>query len=40
MAMLSRDELELIYLHLFSLSRFNHLVELMVKKEAGASDKH
>lgn len=29
MAMMSRDELELIYLHLFSMNRFNHLIELM-----------
>lgn len=34
MAMLSRDELELIYLHLFSLNKFNHLVELMVKQDS------
>ena len=39
-AMLSRDELELIYLHLFSLNRFNHLVELMVSKEAKNSETH
>ena len=29
MAMMSRDELELIYMHLFSMNRFNHLIELM-----------
>ena len=29
MGMLSRDELELIYMHLFSMNRFNHLIELM-----------
>lgn len=33
--MFKRDELELIYLHLFSLSRFNRLVEMMAEEEAG-----
>lgn len=40
MSMLSRDELELIYLHLYSLNKFNHLVELMVKKETQSTEKH
>ncbi|MGB0964663.1 MAG: SapC family protein [Litorivicinus sp.] len=38
LGMLSRDELELIYLHLFSMNRFNHLIELAGASNASAQD--
>lgn len=37
LAMFQRDELELLYMHLFSMNRFNYLNELsQAKKDAGA----